>query len=64
MSEDVREMAARIAILTEALRPFAEAAGQFRADDADTMRPASVQARHYRNAAALLGLPFVPHRAI
>lgn len=61
----VRTMAGRERLEAEnaqlraALLPFAEAAGSFRADDADTMRPASVQARHYRRAADLLGLPAV-----
>lgn len=49
--------------LRAALLPFAEAATTFRADDADTMRPAVVQARHYRKAADLLGLPTVHCRA-
>lgn len=35
----------------EALGPFASAASQFRPDDADTMRPETVQARHFRRAA-------------
>lgn len=37
----------------EALKPFAEAAGDFRPDDADTMRPAAVQARYFRRAATV-----------
>lgn len=49
--------------LKAALRPFAEAAADFRPDDSDTMRPASVQAVHYRRAAAILGLPYAPFRA-
>ena len=46
---------ARIEALTEALEPFARAADELRPDDADTMRPAIVQARHFRRARAALG---------
>jgi hypothetical protein len=55
----LERLEAENAELRAALLPFAEAAATFRADDADTMRPASVQARHYRRAADLLGLPTV-----
>ena len=48
--------------LRAALLPFGEAASTFRADDADTMRPATVQALHYRRSADLLGLPTVHER--
>lgn len=56
---DRERLEAENAELRAALLPFAEAAATFRADDADTMRPATVQARHYRRAADLLGLPTV-----
>lgn len=39
-----------LAALREALEPFAKAAESFRPDDADTMRPAIVQAIHFRRA--------------
>lgn len=54
------DQSSRIEQLTEALRPFAEAAATLRPDDADTMRPAMVQAAHYRMAAEVLGLPYAP----
>lgn len=40
--------------LAAALKPFAEAADKFYADDADTMRPATVQALYFRSARAAL----------
>jgi hypothetical protein len=46
-----------VARLVEACKPFAEAAKQFRPDDADTMRPAVVQAVHFRRLAERLA-PF------
>ena len=49
--------------LREALMPFAKAASEFRPDDSDTMRPALVQALHFRNAAQVLGLPFTPSKS-
>lgn len=48
--------------LRAALMPFGEAAAALRPDDADTMRPAAVQAVHYRRAADVLGLPNIPYR--
>jgi Lar family restriction alleviation protein len=40
--------------MREALEPFAAAAGDIRPDDADTMRPAIVQAVHFRRAAKVV----------
>jgi hypothetical protein len=46
-----------VARLVEACKPFADAAKQFRPDDADTMRPAVVQAVHFRSLAEAIA-PF------
>ncbi len=63
MSVDVMAVIAENERLKAVLRPFGEAAASFRADDSDTMRPAVVQAVHYRAAADILGLPYVPYRS-
>lgn len=56
MDRAAEALARQEELLAEAgkvVEPFAVAARDFRPDDADTMRPATVQALHFRAAARL-----------